>query len=328
MTGSTAVCAGVCTIKRPQMLKKCLQSLAAQKMPAGTSLQIVVVDNDATPSSADLVKGVSATCPFPVHYFHEPRRGIPMARNRVLEEALNLGADWLAFMDDDETAHPDWIEKALFAARRDSADAISAAKIYLPPEPLPFWCSDRPGGSSPVLAPDRSDGPIESRRRKELPTNGVLLSARLFNASGMGLRFNEKLALGGLEDGDFFERARLQGAVLLRSCLPVVVEEGHASRYTYRRQVLRGLSLGGALVARYRLSNSSGRAALRYSMGSLARVLRGVAQLAISPIFIPFAMHRFKFTAIEGGRNLCVAAGMVGGLFSYQYEFYREIDGY
>lgn len=326
MNARTVVCAGVCTIQRPKMLENCLRSLAAQKNPGDIDFRILVVDNDATPSSAAAVAAFSSACPFPVHYFHEPRRGIPMARNRVLEEALKLGADWLAFMDDDETAYPDWIEKALFAAHRDNADAISSAKIYLAPKPMPFWCTHK--GGTAAVAPDRADGPAETRRRKELPTNGVLLSARLIGAGGMGLRFNEKLALGGLEDGDFFERARLQGAVLLRSCLPVVVEEGHRSRFTYRRQVLRGLSLGGALVARYRLSNSRSQAALKYGLVSLARALRGVGQLLISPIFIPFAMPRFKFTAIEGGRNLCVAAGMLGGLFSLQYEFYREIDGY
>jgi hypothetical protein len=39
-------------------------------------------------------------------------------------------------------------------------------------------------------------------------------------------------------------------------------------------------------------------------------------------------MRRFKFTAIEGGRNLFVAAGAFGGLFSLQYGFYKQIDGY
>lgn len=329
MNAKPVVCAGVCTIQRPQLLGKCLRSLASQKDLGDFDFRILVVDNDATPSSAPVVEAASSDCPFPIHYYHEPRRGIPMARNRVIEEALTLGADWLAFIDDDETAYPDWAEKAVFAAKRDKADAISSAKLSLAPEPPPFWSVRNPDQKKvAAVSTARVDGPVEGRRRKEIPTNGVLISARLIRPDGMGLRFNERLALGGLEDGDFFERAHRQGALLVRSCLPVVVEEGHRSRCTYRRQALRGLSLGGALVARYRLTNTYRRAVARYTAASFVRALRGVGQLLISPIFIPFAMPRFKFTALEGGRNLCVAAGMLGGLFSWQYEFYREIDGY
>jgi hypothetical protein len=47
----------------------------------------------------------------------------------------------------------------------------------------------------------------------------------------------------------------------------------------------------------------------------------------ISPVFVPFAMRRFKFTALEGGRNIFFAAGTIGGLFSLKYEYYRQIDG-
>ena len=60
---------------------------------------------------------------------------------------------------------------------------------------------------------------------------------------------------------------------------------------------------------------------------SAIRALRGVGQLLISPVFVPLAMNRFKFTALEGGRNIFFAAGTIGGMFSLQYEWYRQIDG-
>ncbi len=329
MNAKPVVCVGVCTIQRPQMLGKCLRSLASQKNIGELEFHILVIDNDATPSSAPVVEAVSPDCPFPIHYHHEPRRGIPMARNRVLEEALSLGAEWLGFLDDDQTAHADWVEKLLFVARRDKADAVASRKIYLVPDPRPFWYSSNPDQKVVAGANHEAvDGPVESRRRKELATNGVLLSARLIKADGMGLRFDERLAFGGLEDGDFFEKAHRRGALLTRTCLTAATEEQHRSRGTYRRQVLRGLAQGGAIVERHRLSNKYWRTAGRYTAASLVRALRGSGQLLISPIFVPFAMPRFKFTAVEGGRNICVAAGMLGGLFALQYEFYREIDGY
>jgi succinoglycan biosynthesis protein ExoM len=328
MNAKSVVCAGVCTIQRPEMLAKCLRSLAAQKDLDGLDFKILVVDNDATPSSAQVVEAVASSCPFPIHYYHEPRRGIPMARNRVLESASAIGADWLAFFDDDQRAFPDTVEKLLFVAKRDNADAVAAGKIYAVPEPQPFWFVDNPDRKpAPPRSDETADGPIDSRRKKEVATNGVLFSSRLFRADGMALRFDERLALGGLEDGDFSERACRQGALLVDTRLAEVSEERHPSRFTYWRQVQSSLARGGAYVARYRLTNSYPRAAARYSVASVLRTMRGLGQLAIAPIFIPFSMQRSKFTALEGGRNLFTAAGMVGALFSLQHEFYRKIDG-
>jgi glycosyltransferase involved in cell wall biosynthesis len=139
MNAKSVVCAGVCTIQRPEMLAKCLRSLAAQKNLGDFDFSVLVVDNDATPSSARVVEAVASSCPFPIYYYHEPRRGIPMARNRVLESASAIGADWLAFFDDDQRAFPDTVEKLLFVAKRDNADAVAAGKIFAIPEPQPFW---------------------------------------------------------------------------------------------------------------------------------------------------------------------------------------------
>ncbi len=328
MNKKAMVCAGVCTIKRPQMLEKCLRSLASQQHVGDFEFHILVVDNDATPSAAPVVEALSAVSPFPIHYFHEPRRGIPMARNRVLDEALALKAEWLAFFDDDQVVNPNCMERFLYVARRDKADAVAAGKIFVDPAPLPFWCVSNPDRKTIVSERGAaSDGPLDSRKRKILATNGVLLSAKLFWDSGMALRFDERLALGGWEDGHFFEAAYRQGALLVNSCLPVVSEERHPSRFTFGRQMLASLSRGGAYVTRYRLENGYWRAAGRYSVASILRLGRGFGQLLVCPLFIPFAMPRFKFTALEGGRNLFTAMGMIGGLFSLQYEFYRQIDG-
>ena len=112
-----------------------------------------------------------------------------MARNRVLEEALLLDAKWLAFIDDDQTAWPSWLERHLIVASRDKADAVQPRVIINYPEPAPFWCIPRPQD----LDEDAPDGPLESRRRKTVATNGVIMSTRLIRADGMGLRFNESL---------------------------------------------------------------------------------------------------------------------------------------
>jgi len=66
------------------MLRLCLQSIASQIVAAQIAIEIVVVDNEGAPNNATVVQEIAPRCRFPVHYVHEPRRGIPQARNAAL----------------------------------------------------------------------------------------------------------------------------------------------------------------------------------------------------------------------------------------------------
>ena len=87
----------VCTAKRPVMLASCLDSLMSLTIPEDVRLDILVVENDSEPCNRSVVERYRN-----VRYAHEPRIGIPIARNRALSEAGE--SDYLLFIDDDETA--------------------------------------------------------------------------------------------------------------------------------------------------------------------------------------------------------------------------------
>lgn len=91
---------GVCTYKRPVMLRACLDSLTRQVVPSDLSLAIVVVDNEPEGDAEHTVSSFTATTDIPVHYVHEPRRGIATARNAILDKASELAADFIAMTDE------------------------------------------------------------------------------------------------------------------------------------------------------------------------------------------------------------------------------------
>jgi len=311
------VCIGICTCHRPLLLKKLLDGLAAQEGLDEVETLVVVVDNSPDRSAAATVE----QAPLPVHYRHEIRRGIPMARNAVLAEATALNADWLVMIDDDQTVKPDTIAKFLLAAERDRADVVRGHVTYLQPEPRPFWCVA--GAAAPE--PSGPDGPLESRKRRKAATNGVMISARLFRPDGLNIRFNEALTCE--EDGEFFARAVDAGALIVGTSEARLYEVGHRSRYAFRRVALNGLSRGGAWVTQYRSSRGYLRALLRYPGVAFARFAKGIGQFIIAPFIAPFSLRRFKFTALDAGKNICVAAGMLGALAGLQYNYYNTIDG-
>jgi len=77
------------------MLLSCLESLAAQLVPYDLRPFIIVVDNELEPNNEAAVLEFEKTSPYELAYWHEPRRGIAIARNTALRLALEFGAGWI-----------------------------------------------------------------------------------------------------------------------------------------------------------------------------------------------------------------------------------------
>lgn len=86
------------TRERPLRLAACLRSLSALRE---TPLEILVVDNAPSESTRSVAES------FPgVRYVAEPRVGSSAARNTGVSHCRG---ELVAFVDDDETVHPDWL---------------------------------------------------------------------------------------------------------------------------------------------------------------------------------------------------------------------------
>ncbi|SNS59325.1 succinoglycan biosynthesis protein ExoM [Ekhidna lutea] len=128
---------GIGTYKRPKMLEKALESLQKLIIPDSTTTQLVIVDNEENSASRDIL--LKFDFPFKVHYECEPKRGIVHVRNNILTTALELGAQYLAFLDDDEVVKEDWILQLYEAMKTHKADAVEGFVIYSLPEKAPDW---------------------------------------------------------------------------------------------------------------------------------------------------------------------------------------------
>ena len=96
------VCLTCCTCKRPKMLEKSLNSIKELIIPQNIRVEILVVDNDSEKSAEKTVEKIKQELNIPIHYKIEIERGISNARNKALEEVLELGASHILFFDDDE----------------------------------------------------------------------------------------------------------------------------------------------------------------------------------------------------------------------------------
>lgn len=94
------------THNRAKTLGKALESITAQVLPASISWEILLVDNNSTDETRQVVDEWQRQYPNRIRYLLEPRLGLSNARNAGV---ANAKGEILAFIDDDETAPADWL---------------------------------------------------------------------------------------------------------------------------------------------------------------------------------------------------------------------------
>jgi succinoglycan biosynthesis protein ExoM len=298
---------GVCTAHRPEMLAACLDALSQQTAPDGARVDLLVVDNEPEPNNGLAVAQFASVCPFPVHYAHEPRRGIPRARNAILRGAFSIGADWVAMTDDDCRPDRAWLAAMLEAAGRHSADVVRGRHVWLPPEPAPYWFV-------PPSLPAYCDGD----RINHAGGGNVLFAGWI----GERLEFDERLHHG--EDTDFFYRAALCGARVVYSEAPVVYEGIPRHRATLRYQTMRSFYYAASRAHFHRRHSGLGKVAANVGTRLLIQAPAAVLRLALAPAALLLGERRFKRHVSRGLARLAGAAGAVSGAAGVIGNPYRK----
>lgn len=189
------------THNRLDDLLETLQSVFEQQYPR---IEIIVVDNASTDSTADVVKGLTYG-EKRLRYCYEEQPGVNVARNRG---CLAAQSDLLAFIDDDEIAPPGWLSQLAAAMDQTGADAVGG-----PYEPL--WQKAPPGWllRSRCMQETLSFvdfGPIRAPVEWLLGGNALYTRAALQDASYFGVtpgRIGARSVTGG---GDISVGARLR----------------------------------------------------------------------------------------------------------------------
>lgn len=311
MSARVAIC--VCTRRRPKMLLRCLESLAEQLQSPDIDPFILVVENDDADYNRAEVAHFGASCPMPVHYFHEERIGIAFARNAACKVALNHHAQWIAFIDDDETAAPDWISELM--DHRHIA-ILQGVQQFVYPEPLPFWALPRP------LKPTYTENGF-----RDIPvatTSNVRFMAFVFTS---GLRFDTRLGAMGGEDIDFFARARERGFFIGETDRAVTFETLHPERLTLFAQTYRAYWCAASDVRMWEASRGRWWTISRKGHTVPTQLVFGVAELLIAPLTIVAGLTMFKRWTLSAVKHLGKGAGRLAGLLHRFPKPYKNVVG-
>jgi succinoglycan biosynthesis protein ExoM len=315
---ASRIAVAITTRRRPVMLGECLLSMLRLKIPDAT-VSLIVVENDDKNCSADIVDSFRQRTPFPLHYVLETTSGIPFARNRAIEEALNLQADWLVFLDDDETVDPDWLVELLISAKKYQADVVHGRVIYQYPED-DKWAHL---SEKNFIYQHRQDG----KSVHSAATNNVIISARLFRQDGLELRFDNALKFSGGSDTDFFNRARIKGARLVYGAKAIVYETVPIERCSLAWLFSRDARIAATSV--YMDKKNIGREAALFK--HMRRFLQNVIQcpglFVLAMLFVLFDLDRAKKYFLKGYLKIASAYGRYRGLKGRLFTPYKKVDG-
>lgn len=300
-----AVC--VVTRRRPEGLRRALRSLEEISVedPA-VEVRIVVVENEIGGDAKRVLEGGTGGR-FPVEYAVEPTHGIPFARNRAVEVAGDF--DFIAFLDDDEWAEPQWLEELL------DAQAKSGAQVVFGPV-LPEFEAHPPKW----LVRSRYFDPLSFEALQEVGfayTSNVLVSRDAFDSDRP---FSEKFAVIGGSDTHFFMRVWLGGGRIVWAPAARVHEAiprqrmrlGWIARREYRRGTTLSLCLLELEPFRHR---------------KVKRVVHGIGRIAFGAVLALASVVRGRGLFARAAGQAAFGAGLLVGLTGRGYPEYRDKGG-
>lgn len=129
------VTVGICTFNRAESLRRTLDSLMAMRMPSGVAWEIVIVNNNSTDNTDEII--VEYAGKLPVRREFERRSGKSSALNRAIRVAKG---DYILWTDDDVIVDSGWLTAYVEAFRRWPEAAVFGGRIKPRYEaPVPKW---------------------------------------------------------------------------------------------------------------------------------------------------------------------------------------------
>jgi len=242
-----SLCVAICTRNRAGSLSLTLSSLRALDMPAGWSVEIVLVDNGSTDDTQTVLGSFASSTDLRVCVVHEPRPGLSAARNAALRSTR---ADVIAFTDDC-LPQADWLLQLCAHFSAAGAAQVVGGRVEL---------------HDPADLPITINTSTETRliERPSMNLTSIMGCNFAFHREVVERigAFDEQLGAGArfisAEDTDFLYRA-LKGGFRLAYDPRIAVRHNHGRRTEAdRTKLMRGYAIGrGAMYCKHWLAKDS-----------------------------------------------------------------------
>lgn len=129
----------IATRNRAQLLKDALQSLFKQERDGAFDFEIIVVDNNSTDDTKEVVARCAAQFNGKLTYLFEPERGKSAAVNHGIKKAAG---SVIAFTDDDVDVDKRWLINIAECFQSCRCDCVGGRVLPVYPPNTPRWIKD------------------------------------------------------------------------------------------------------------------------------------------------------------------------------------------
>jgi len=277
----------VCTYGRSLALARLIESLAVQR--GAPRFRVLIADNHETAVEAASIEHLSRVHALELRHVHAPSGNISIARNACLDHAR---APFIAFIDDDEIASPDWL--ARLAAAIEQHDVVFAPVRAQYAADAPGWL--RSGDFHSKTPAQPRPGVCNTGH-----TANVLIRRRCIGTH----RFDPALGRSGGEDTVFFALLKRDGARLHVELSAPVFEPVDQARASLRWLMLRAYGSGQAHARMMRVTRMPvGRVVAGAALKLLYCVLAGMLTC--------WSALRWRRNALRASLHLGVLSGLLG----------------
>ena len=195
----------ICTHNRAERLRSALEHLFAQQTNQ-LKTEIIVVDNNSTDDTAEVVRGVLPIASVETHYLFERAQGISYARNAGWRRAR---APIVAFTDDDVEVSADWMDQIVRSFKEYPEVECVGGKVLpeWPFEPPPWLTRDH---WAPLAILDYGESPLRLDHddpRCLVGANFAFRRSALKRIGGFSAAVQRvKDGIGSIEDHEFLIR--------------------------------------------------------------------------------------------------------------------------
>ncbi len=236
------------TYNHAKTLAITLESLRTLRCPMGIDYEILIVNNNSTDNTADVIQRYVKLLAPRLRSVFESKQGLSHARNRALQEAMG---EIVCFIDDDVKVDPGWLEAVSAAFIKYSAAVVGGRSYLIYPTAAgrPAWL---PAKMETLLSHlDYGDNVLVNTDKELFGLNfsvsrQITLDIGDFN-SNLG-RCGKSLFSG--EDKEFCERIRQAGGVIVYEPKAVVGHLVPLKRLS-KRWFLRRCYCGGVSSKRH-----------------------------------------------------------------------------
>ncbi|NRQ42161.1 glycosyltransferase [Rheinheimera sp. YQF-2] len=301
---------GIPTFKRPQGLRRLLESIARQQ--ADFSPIVLVADNEGEGGSGHVtVNEMKAGYPYQLVVIAVPARGISHVRNALMLHAFDkFEADMLAMVDDDEVVEQKWIASLVKMQQLENVD-VTAGTV------LPEFSVEPPVWTEKLNLYWRTIHPA-GRIDLVQGTGNVLLNRSVW-VKFKGQHFDPVFGLTGGGDKEFFTRLKSAGATFAFTPDAVSHEFIDSSRLTKEWAKQRAYRIGCGDVRIMRKNKMS----MLSWLSEAVKTLSAFVYYSVLYIFC-FNSERKKMHAIF---KIMRQRGKLNGIFGTAPEVYKNVHG-